>query len=357
VNILVLRPGLRDLEYACFSLGGPAAAPRGRMEDYRGTAADAVAVQAALERVRQALGGRRPDVVAVHAAVTGGDRAGRVFDETVRKELEALTSRSPLRIPVLVAALDACQKVFEGSEIIVASESAFFAHLPEREQRYGLDEKLSAQLGLKRCGFHGLFHEAACRAAAAERAWPVGAPARILSVCLEPKPEVAAVLGTRPVMVSGGQTPLEGLPGETTCGELDPGVLLILSQDMKWGPEQINRELSNESGLSGAAGQPVSLQAVFQSEDKGHVLARDMFQYRLLQACGAGMAALSGLDVVVFSGRYAALADKIGPWLVSRPVFDHPPFVAGVPWRRYDRSLERIVADLAAATAAEAERV
>jgi len=325
--------------------------------DYRGREVEEAAVKTALARARGALGGRQPEVVVVHAAVTRGDRAGQVYDETVRRELEEMTTRAPLRIPVLLAALDACREVFEGAEIVVASESAFFAHLPEREQRYGLDEKLSAQLGLRRFGFHGLFHEAACRSAAAERSWPLGAPARILSVCLEPKPEVAAVLGTQAVMVSGGQTPLEGLPGETTCGELDPGVLLILSQDLKWGPEQINQELSNRSGLSGAAGQPVSLQAVFQSEDKGHVLARDMFQYRLLQACGAGMAALSGLDVIVFSGRYVDLADKIGPWLVSQPVFNHPPFISGVAWRKYGRSLERIAADLGAATAAAAERV
>jgi len=41
-------------------------------------------------------------------------------------------------------------------------------------------------------------------------------PARILSICLDAQPEIAAVLGRRPITVTGGATPLEGLPGETT---------------------------------------------------------------------------------------------------------------------------------------------
>ena len=87
----------------------------------------------------------------------------------------------------------------------------------------------------------------------------------ILSVCLEPRPELAACVGRRPVMVTGGNTPVEGLPGERSCGDLDPSVVLKLAHDTHWGPEEASRILTQESGLRGLAGRVVSLADVLQS--------------------------------------------------------------------------------------------
>ena len=76
--------------------------------------------------------------------------------------------------------------------------------------------------------------------------------ARIISICLEPQPEVAAVKGLRALMVTSGATPLEGIPGHTTCGQIDPSIVLTLSESAGWGPEKINTELTKQSGLLGS---------------------------------------------------------------------------------------------------------
>jgi acetate kinase len=92
-------------------------------------------------------------------------------------------------------------------------------------------------LALRRWGYHGLFHEAASMEAG--RAWRkrgFDQPARILSICLEAQPEIAAVLGRRPITVTSGATPLEGLPGETNSGEIDPAVALALAGEAGLGP-------------------------------------------------------------------------------------------------------------------------
>ena len=176
----------------------------------------------------------------------------------------------------------------------------------------------------------------------------IRAAARVLSLCLGPRPELAAVIGSRQLMVTSGATPLEGIPGETVCGELDPSVVLTLREKMEWGPEEINMVLTQESGLLGLVGEPTTIQTLFESDNPDVKEAREIVQYRILQACGAGIAAMGGLDAIVFSGRYAAVGELHGPWLASRLV---PRNQQGISFERFEESLERIVADVASAAA------
>ena len=91
-----------------------------------------------------------------------------------------------------------------------------------REKLVALDFELIQKMGIRHYGFNGTLHQAACADASFKRrlAGLTSMP-RIVSVCLESRPEVAAVIGRRPLMVTSGTTPLEGIPGSTTCGDLD----------------------------------------------------------------------------------------------------------------------------------------
>ncbi len=169
-----------------------------------------------------------------------------------------------------------------------------------------------------------------------------------MSLCLENQPEAAAIIGNRPVMVTSGATPLEGLPGLTSCGELDGGIVIALAQK-KLLPEQINHLLTQESGLVGLVGRKTSWREVFHSEEPEAKLAREVVQYRMLQVAGAAAAAMGGLDVIIFSGRWAALASVLGPYLTWRLPAGSPPFGCRATWRRLRTPLNRIIADVAMA--------
>jgi len=234
-------------------------------------------------------------------------------------ELQALSAEAPLHIPAAIELIRAIRETYCNVPLFLFFETAFFADLPERECRYALDVDSIGMPNLRRYGYHGLFHEAAC-AMARDLSYKKGFsfPGRCLSICLEKRPEIVAVDGLHPVMVSSGATPLEGLPGQTTSGELDAGIVMKLVQKKKWGPEQINHVLTVDSGLSGIAGRPVRLDEVLESDEPSLRLARDVFRHRLLLACGSGIAVLGGLDAIVFSGRYAPSAHCLGPWLQER---------------------------------------
>ena len=239
----------------------------------------------------------------------------------IRKYLGAyLTLAGPVQAIIFTDTIG--ESVSLVRSIVCANQNYFgvcIADMPERECHYALDVKSLGMPNLRRYGYHGLFHEAAC-AMARDHAYEQGFhfPERCLSICLENRPEIVAVDGIQPVMVSSGTTPLEGLPGQTTAGELDAGIVLKLVRKKKWGPEQINHALTMESGLSGIAGRPVRLDEVLESDDPSLRLARDVFRHRLLSACGSGIAVLGGLDAIIFSGRYAPSAHCLGPWLQER---------------------------------------
>ena len=234
---------------------------------------------------------------------------------------------------------------------MLAFETAFFVNLSEREHRYAVNPKLTKDSNLRRFGYHGLWHDAACRQVARKRRdLGLDAPARVLSICLEARPEVAAILGSKPLLVTSGSTPLEGLPGQTTCGELDPGIVLILAQKMGWGPEQINDVLTRQSGWLGLVGKNVTLAEMFHSPRPECALAKEIMRYRLLQVCGAGLAALGGVDTVVFSGRESDLGVELGLWLKEKLTFQPQPNGHGMTLEICRESLDRVLAETACAT-------
>jgi len=230
---------------------------------------------------------------------------------------------------------------------VLVFETALFAALPAREYTFGLDADMARDLGLRRYGYHGIYHGAASVEAARRR--ETDASARTISICLEPHPEVAAIIGRQPVMVTSGATPLEGLPGETSCGEIDPSIVLLLAEEMKWGPEQINMVLARESGLAGLAGEPATVGDVLSAARPNLRAAGRVLRYRILLACGAAVAAMGGVDAIVFSGRYAAAGAKIlGPTLASR--LTPRGRKTRVPWHIVSDPLDRLIADQATAT-------
>jgi acetate kinase len=354
MNVLVLKTGHRSLEYSYFFGGPPQAQLAGRVDDYRGTDQSRSALSKMCGRIqlvrRRAEDGRDVDAIGVCVQFGGAEfRRPTPVSADVLEKIEKLVPHAPLHLPAVLTLIRCCKDVFPGTPVVLAFQTAFFAGLASRERLYALENGLTKSLGLRRYGFHGILHEAACHhVARLRRKRGIRAAARVLSLCLGPRPELAAVIGSRPLMVTSGATPLEGIPGETVCGELDPSVVLTLREKMEWGPEKINMVLTQESGLLGLVGEPTTIQTLFESDNPDVKEAREIVQYRILQACGAGIAAMGGLDAIVFSGRYAAVGELHGPWLASRLV---PRNQQGISFERFEESLERIVADVASAAA------
>ena len=317
MNILVLLPGTDTLKYWSIDLDEKRESISGELEDYRVPGAGMSLVAEALGK---AQGSGSPDVVAIRVPFGGDSFSGPILlNEDVRRSLADLVPDAPLHLPGVIHVIEGCEQRFRETSIVLDFETGFFVDLPAGEASYGISAKLRDALRLRRYGYHGIFHERADAYVRSAETAAGMAGDRVLSICLEPQPELAAICRGRPLMVTGGATPLEGLPGETTCGEIDPSIVLTLAAgSLEWGNEQINVLLTKGSGLSALAERPTTVAEVLGSTARDLKLASELFRYRILIAAGAAKAVMSGIDAIVFSGRYADAGRRLGDWLAGR---------------------------------------
>ena len=280
-----------------------------------GPGARAVAEHDVLEQV---LAGPPPDAVA-HRVVHGGDRTrpARVDDALVR-ELRGLTELAPLHQPPALDALDRTLAAWPDVPQVACFDTAFHATMPAAATTYALPERLRARVRVH--GFHGLSH--AWAAGVARRTVP-GAR-RVLVAHLGGGASLCAVLEGVSVDTTMGFTPLDGLVMATRSGSIDPGAVLWLTRHTD---EDVEVLLAEQSGLLGLCGTGDMREVLARraAGDRSAALAFDVYLHRLAAAAGAMVAALGGLDVLVFTGGvgehatplWHALADRLA-WLGVR---------------------------------------
>lgn len=354
MNVLVLRPTQRSLHYGLFGTGriDSELLADGNCDDCPMEPSGRPASASVTGWIRASLrtGGlpQRPDLLALRVNFGGSEFDGPVrFDDGVREILAAQVPLAPLHLPGILVLLDLVGREWPGVPVVLVFETAFFVPLPRREHLYALDGDRTARQKVRRYGYHGIQHQAACAFAAGRVSPATAGPPLLLSIYLGPHPELAAVVGRRPVMVTSGATPLEGLPGHTSCGQLDPGIVLTLAESKHWGPEQIDQVLTRRSGLLGLVGRPITLGELFEDTSVETELARAVMRHRLLLAAGSGMAAMGGLDAIVFSGPFADLGEQLGSELAARLTFQGSGRTRPPPVLCFKESLDRLVADQA----------
>jgi acetate kinase len=340
MNSLVLIPSKNGLRYSrVFLAGAEAFGAVSGLTYLRGTATSLSDLEPALVANRD----QSIDVLTIRAVFGGNDFATPVIvDEGNEKKLLHLRSQSPLSVASTTGLIAEAQTMFPKVPIAVAFETSFFVGLPSRESTYALPR--AAGNSVRRWGYHGLFHAAATQELA--RTLNLGSrPARMLSICLDSRPEMAAVQGRTPLAVTSGSTPMEGLPGESNCGEIDPSIALALAAHPEIGPERANLMLTRESGFFGMLGWPATLGEVLTQERARIGRVREHLLYRIGLAAGSSLAALEELDGVVFSGRYAEHSDVVASYLMPRleRVLNLP--AGSLPWHTCRTPLDLIVAE------------
>jgi acetate kinase len=106
-----------------------------------------------------------------------------------------------------------------------------------------------------------------------------------------------------------GFTAVDGLPMGTRCGAIDPGVILYLIDQRGMDVRAVEKMIYNESGLLGVSGVSSDMRALLARDEPGARTAIDLYLYRIRRELGSLVAALGGLDAIVFTagiGEHAA---------------------------------------------------
>ena len=116
---------------------------------------------------------------------------------------------------------------------------------------------------------------------------------------------VTAVLNGESVDTSMGLTPLEGLVMGTRSGDVDPAILDFLAQKEGFDIPEIMDILNKKSGVFGLSGELSSdfrdLTDAMNAGDKKAKIAMDVFSYRVAKYIGSYVAAMNGVDDIVFT--------------------------------------------------------
>jgi acetate kinase len=124
---------------------------------------------------------------------------------------------------------------------------------------------------------------------------------------------LAAIRGGRSVDTTMGFTPLDGLVMATRSGSIDPGLVLWLEEHVHMPPAELASTLEHRSGLLGLAGT-ADMRAILAAEaagDEAAILGLGVYLHRLRASIAAMVAALGGLDVLVFTGGVGENAPAI----------------------------------------------
>jgi acetate kinase len=249
-----------------------------------------------------------------HRIVHGGTRySGPVLlDADVEANLRALTDLAPLHQPKSLAALAAVNAALPNVPAVACFDTAFHAGMPAAATTYAIPPEWRKRWALRKYGFHGLSHAYAARRAAEMVGRPL-AELRIVTCHLGAGASLAAIRGGRSVDTTMGFTPLDGLVMATRSGSIDPGLVLWLEGHVGMPPEELAAALEHRSGLLGLAGS-ADMRAILAAEaagDEAAILATGVYLHRLRASIAAMVAALGGLDLLVFTGGVGEHAPAI----------------------------------------------
>jgi acetate kinase len=231
-----------------------------------------------------------------------------VIDAHVIEVLQSLVPLAPLHQPHHIAAIQAIAETAPKAPQVACFDTAFHAAQPPLARQFALPRQLSER-GIRRYGFHGLSYEYIVSALPAVA--PQCANGKIIVAHLGNGASLCAIDASRSVATTMGLTPVDGLVMGTRTGSLDPGVVLYLLQHEKMNAAAVEDLIYEQSGLLGVSGLSSDMRELLASDLPAAREAVDLFVYRIGRELGSLVAALGGLDALVFTGGIGEHATEI----------------------------------------------
>jgi acetate kinase len=241
-----------------------------------------------------------------HRVVHGGEKfnASVLITDEVIAQVEECIELAPLHNPANLKGIAAISKILPSVPQVGVFDTAFHQTMPPKAYMYPLPYEAYEKYGVRRYGFHGTSHRYVSRRAC-EFLGLDHNNSKIITAHIGNGGSVTAVKNGKSIDTSMGMTPVEGLMMGTRTGDLDLGVVTYLMEkehlDLKGFTELVNKK-SGLLGISGVSSDMRDLHNAIAEGNERAKLAMDMFIYRVLKYVGSYIAALNGVDAVIFTG-------------------------------------------------------
>jgi acetate kinase len=248
-----------------------------------------------------------------HRIVHGGSkfRGPHLVTDEVIRTVKDLSPMDPTHLYSEFEAIEAVGRFYPALKQVACFGTAFHRRMPKVAQMYGLPRRLWDE-GVIRYGFHGLSYEYIMQELR-EKEGRENADGRIIIAHLGNGASMAAVHHGESVDTTMGFTPTGGFVMGTRSGDLDPEVILYLLRVKKMTVAEVNDLVNLRSGLSGVSGISSDMKDLLdkEREDNHAAEAVSLFCYQAKKFLAGLVAALGGLDTLIFTGGIGENASPI----------------------------------------------
>jgi len=310
--ILVLNAGSSSLKYASYDRSSLIPITHGQENLAASGQSHSEALNVALAKIAEVSG--PPSAVGHRVVHGGGLNQPALINLEVRTKIESAAAMAPLHNPPALKVIDALHALHPDLRQIACFDTAFHAENPAEATTFAIPEALRSK-GLRRYGFHGLSYASLVRRFTEITDQP--RPDRLLAFHLGAGASIAAILDGTGVATTMGFSPLDGLTMASRAGSLDPGLLLYLLQHESMAAAEIDHMLNQQSGLTALAGSP-DMKSLLESEEPEAKFAVSHFIYWAARHAGSMIAAMQGVDGIVFTGGIGENAEAIRARILDR---------------------------------------
>lgn len=240
-----------------------------------------------------------------HRVVHGGEYFSKsvIVDDDVLNKIEKCNYLAPIHNPANVIGIKACMEIMKDTPNVVVFDTAFHQTMPEKAYLYGIPRKYYEQYKIRRYGFHGTSHSYVSKRVAQIMEKPVEDLKTI--VChLGNGASICAVDGGKSVDTSMGLTPLAGVMMGTRSGDIDPGILEVLSNITHKDISEITNILNKQSGIAGLSEVSSDFRDITKAMEEGNEVAKSAFEayiHTVIKFIGGYVAVMNGVDDIVFT--------------------------------------------------------
>lgn len=329
MKILVINAGSSSLKYQLYQMRDEAVLAAGRVERIGMTDSIVVhepyhaeetteiseildhttAIRKVLDKLIDVQHGVVKSIVEIeavgHRVVHGGEsfRQSVLVNADVKAEICRLFALAPLHNPAHMMGIQAVEINLPHVPQAVVFDTAFHQTMPPTAYMYAIPKILYQKHKIRRYGFHGTSHHYVSQRAAEIMNRPLQ-QLKLISCHIGNGGSLAAIVGGQSVDTSMGMTPLEGLMMGTRSGDLDPAIVPFTMMKENLSVHEVNSMLNKHSGLLAVSDLSSDMREITDAMAAGEphaTLAFQMYVYRLRKYIGAYVAAMDGVDAIIFT--------------------------------------------------------
>ena len=240
-----------------------------------------------------------------HRVVHGGEKfaSSAVITDEMIKAVEECNDLAPLHNPANLIGIRVCGELMPGVPQVAVFDTAFHQTMPAKAYLYGLPIDYYKKYKVRRYGFHGTSHSFVSKRAIDFLGLDKD-NSKVIVCHLGNGSSISAVQNGKCVDTTMGLTPLEGVVMGTRSGNIDPAIMEFIAKKENLDIAGMMNVLNKKSGLQGMSGVSSDMRDIDDAIAAGNEDAKNAFDvlcYGIAKFVGGYVAAMNGVDAIVFT--------------------------------------------------------